>query len=226
MTSASTLSGLLDTSAAANGFSAAGTRDASKELNDRFLKLLVAQMKNQDPLNPLDNAQVTSQMAQINTVTGINGVNESVAKLLEQFSAMESLQASQLTGRNVLVEGNSLSVDGTGAARGGGFDLAAPADRVAVEIRDASGTVVRTLNLGASEAGVGRFAWDGRTDAGAAAGEGRYSMTIKAMSGATQVPATALAIRQVEAVARVDGATQLVLAGGGRVAYTDIKQIL
>ena len=226
MTSASTLSGLLDSSAATNGFNASGTRDASKELNDRFLKLLVAQMKNQDPLNPLDNAQVTSQMAQINTVTGINGVNESVAKLLAQFSAMESLQASQLTGRNVLVEGNSLSVDSTGAARGGGFDLAGPADRVTVEIRDASGAVVRTLSLGASEAGVGRFAWDGRTDAGTAAGEGRYSMTIKAMSGTQQVPATALAVRQVEAVARVDGATQLVLAGGGRVAYTDIKQIL
>jgi flagellar basal-body rod modification protein FlgD len=226
MTSTSTLSGMLDTSAAASGYRAAGTGDASKELNDRFLKLLVAQMKNQDPLNPLDNAQVTSQMAQINTVTGINGVNESVTKLLAQFSAMESLQASQLTGRNVLVEGSTLNVDAAGAAGGGGFDLAAPADRVTVEIRNAAGTVVRSLNLGASEAGVNRFAWDGRTDAGAAAGEGRYSMTIKAMSGTTQVPVTALAVRRVDAVARVDGATQLVLAGGGRVAYTDIKQIL
>lgn len=225
MTSASTLTGLLDSSAAANGFGASGTRDASKELNDRFLKLLVAQMKNQDPLNPLDNAQVTSQMAQINTVTGINGVNESVAKLLAQFSAMESLQASQLTGRNVLVEGNTLSVDGAGVT-GGGFDLAAPVDRVTIEIRDDSGTVVRNLSVGAREAGVSRFEWDGRTDAGTIAAEGRYSMTIKAMSGATQVPATALAVRQVEAVARVDGTTQLVLAGGGRVAYTDVKQIL
>ncbi|MCU0952142.1 MAG: flagellar hook assembly protein FlgD, partial [Burkholderiaceae bacterium] len=71
MSSASTISNLLDASATANGFSAAGRKDAAKELNDRFLKLLVAQMKNQDPLNPLDNAQVTSQMAQINTVTGI-----------------------------------------------------------------------------------------------------------------------------------------------------------
>ncbi|MCU0940644.1 MAG: flagellar hook assembly protein FlgD, partial [Burkholderiaceae bacterium] len=64
MTSASTLTSLLDTSAAA-GYSTTGSKDSSKELNDRFLKLLVAQMKNQDPLNPLDNAQVTSQMAQI-----------------------------------------------------------------------------------------------------------------------------------------------------------------
>jgi flagellar basal-body rod modification protein FlgD len=226
MTSASTLSGVLDNSAAASGYRAAGTGDASKELNDRFLKLLVAQMKNQDPLNPLDNAQVTSQMAQINTVTGINGVNESVAKLLAQFGAMESLQASQLTGRNVLIESGTLNVDGAGLASGGGFDLAAPADRVTVEIRDAAGAVVRTLNLGASEAGVGRFAWDGRTHAGTAAAEGSYSMTIKAMSGTTEVPTTALAVRRVEAVARVDGATQLVLAGGGRVSYTDVKQIL
>ncbi len=223
---ASTISGLLDASAAANGFSSAGKKDAAKELNDRFLKLLVAQMKNQDPLNPLDNAQVTSQMAQINTVTGINGLNETVSRLLEQFSAMEALQASQLTGRNVLVEGNTLSMDAQGTAAVGGFELPANADSVKVEIRNAAGELVRTINVGASQAGINRFSWDGKNDAGVQVAAGSYSMTIKAASGATEISATALAARRVEAVTRVDGSTQLVLAGGGRIAYTDVRQIL
>src|SRR5215470_2380597 len=87
--------------------------------SDRFLKLLVAQMNNQDPLNPLDNAQVTSQMAQINTVTGINGLNDTVNQLLGQFTRLESLQAAQLTGRSVLVPGNSLTLPADGKAVGG-----------------------------------------------------------------------------------------------------------
>jgi flagellar basal-body rod modification protein FlgD len=225
MTSASTISSMLDSSAAA-GFSATGTKDSAKELNDRFLKLLVAQMKNQDPLNPLDNAQVTSQMAQINTVTGINGLNDTVKQLLNQFGAMESLQASQLTGRNVLVTGNELKMDAEGSAAIGGVELPAAADGVKVEIRDASGNVMRTLTLGKAEGGITRFSWDGKTDAGVQVAAGNYSFTAKAAYGATEIEGAPLVARTVEAVARSNGSTQLVLAGGARVAYGDVKQIL
>ncbi|MDZ7652995.1 MAG: flagellar hook assembly protein FlgD [Burkholderiaceae bacterium] len=225
MTSASTLTSLLDTSAAA-GYSTTGSKDSAKDLNDRFLKLLVAQMKNQDPLNPLDNAQVTSQMAQINTVTGINGLNDTVNKLLEQFGAMEALQAAQLTGRSVLVTGNQLLADGKGAEVVAGVDLAAPADKVTAEILDAGGNVVRTIALGPSSAGISRFTWDGRTDTGAAAAAGPYSFAIKASSAGSEVNGTPLIARTVEAVTRSNGSTQLVLAGGIRIAYGDVKQIL
>jgi len=225
MTSASTLTGLIDTGAAA-GLAATGTKDSAKELNDRFLKLLVAQMKNQDPLNPLDNAQVTSQMAQINTVTGINGLNETVGKLLEQFGAMEALQAAQLTGRSVLVGGSQLALGSGGAPAVGGVELSLPADSVKVEIRDGAGALVRTLNLGKAEAGITRFSWDGKTDAGAQAAPGSYSVSVKAMAGATDVGGTPLVARTVEGVAREGGSTKLVLAGGQRVPYAEIKQIL
>lgn len=226
MSSASTISNLLDASAAANGFSAAGKKDAAKELNDRFLKLLVAQMKNQDPLNPLDNAQVTSQMAQINTVTGINGLNETVGKLLEQFGAMEALQASQLTGRNVLVTGNTMTMDAQGTAAVGGVELTSAASSVKVEIRDGSGALMRSIDLGKADAGVTRFTWDGKTDAGVQVAAGNYTVNVVAKAGTTEVPGTPLMMRKVEAVTRVDGSTQLVLAGGTRIAYGDVKQIL
>ena len=85
---------------------------------DRFLKLLVAQMQNQDPLNPMDNAQVTSQMAQINTVTGIEKLNTTVQGLNSQFVQMQALQGAALVGRDVIVAGNRLAVaDGVGRRR-------------------------------------------------------------------------------------------------------------
>lgn len=222
MSSVSTLSGLVDSASAAGVNN--GTTTAT-QLNDRFLKLLVAQMNNQDPLNPLDNAEVTSQMAQINTVTGINGLNDTVVKLLEQFARLESMQAAQLTGRSVLVEGSTLALPATGSAVGG-VELDLPAETVTVEIKDAAGQVVRTLQLGEQDSGVTRFEWDGRTAGGEAAPAGTYTFSVTAKNGSTEVTATSLAARRVDGVRQNNGALQLVLAGGGAVDYSDIRQII
>jgi len=202
-----------------------GSKNASKELNDRFLKLLVAQMNNQDPLNPLDNAQVTSQMAQINTVTGINNLSETVASLVAQFAQLQSLQAAQLTGRSVMVAGDGLALGADGGAQAG-FELQAPADSVSVEVRDANGLLVREIALGGAQEGIQRFAWDGTTNSGARATAGRYTFTVKATASGREVDATALTVRQVEGVRQNAGTVSLILAGLGPVAYGDIKQIL
>ncbi|MCX8114493.1 MAG: flagellar hook assembly protein FlgD [Burkholderiaceae bacterium] len=206
-------------------YGTAGSKNASKELNDRFLKLLVAQMNNQDPLNPLDNAQVTSQMAQINTVTGINNLSETVASLVAQFAQLQSLQAAQLTGRSVMVAGDGLALGADGDAQAG-FELQAPADSVNVEVRDANGLLVREIALGGAQEGIQRFAWDGTTNSGARAAAGRYTFTVKATASGREVDATALTVRQVEGVRQNAGTVSLILAGLGPVAYGDIKQIL
>lgn len=200
--------------------------DPAKQLNDRFLKLLVAQMKNQDPLNPLDNAQVTSQMAQINTVTGINGLNDTVEELIVQFARLEAMQAAQLTGRSVLVTGTEARVGTAGAPTAFGVDLAQPADAVKVEIRDAAGALVRTQSLGRAEAGVSRFEWDGRNDAGREVAAGRYSITVKATAGGKEIGATPLVARRIDGVSARDGAIRLNFAGGGAASYGDIRQII
>jgi flagellar basal-body rod modification protein FlgD len=222
MSSVSTLSGLVDSASAAGVNN--GTTTA-KELNDRFLKLLVAQMNNQDPLNPLDNAEVTSQMAQINTVTGINGLNDTVVKLLDQFARLESMQAAQLTGRSVLVEGSTLALPQDGTAVGG-VELNLPADTVTVQIKDAAGQVVRELQLGKQDAGVTRFEWDGKPASGATAAAGNYTFSVTAKNGSASVAATTLAARRIDGVRTVNGTVELVLAGGGAVAYSDVRQIL
>ncbi|MDL1862478.1 flagellar hook assembly protein FlgD [Betaproteobacteria bacterium PRO7] len=206
-------------------YGTAGARNASKELNDRFLKLLVAQMNNQDPLNPLDNAQVTSQMAQINTVTGINNLSETVAQMVAQFAQLQSLQAAQLTGRSVMVAGSDMTLGAEGDVQAG-FELQVPADSVKVEVRDANGLVVREITLGAAKEGIQRFAWDGTTSAGARAAAGRYTFGIKATASGKEIDATALTVRQVEGVLQNAGTVSLILSGLGPVAFGDIRQIL
>ena len=142
---------------------AAASTTSTTDAADRFMKLLVAQMQNQDPLNPMDNAQVTSQMAQISTVTGINQLNTTVQGLSSQFLQLQAVQGASLVGRDVIVPGNKLSVDDTTAVGQGGFELTSAADAVKVDILSPSGAVVQSLNLGAESAGTHSFDWPAGT---------------------------------------------------------------
>jgi len=98
--------------------SSASTTGTAQGTEDRFLKLLVTQMKNQDPLNPLDNAQVTSQMAQLSTVTGIEKLNAALTTMSQSFASSQSLQAANMIGHGVLVPGKGgLDLSGCGIWR-------------------------------------------------------------------------------------------------------------
>jgi len=96
----------------ATAFNTPAAAAKSSATEERFLTLLVAQMKNQDPLNPLDNAQVTSQLAQLSTVSGIDKLNATLQTLAGSFAQAQSLQAAVLIGHDVLVEGNALALSG------------------------------------------------------------------------------------------------------------------
>src|SRR5437773_11121705 len=149
----STINATDPTTLASSGSSGADAPGSS----DRFLKLLVTQMQNQDPLNPMDNAQVTSQMAQINTVNGIQQLNTTVQSLSGQFTQMQALQGAALVGRDVIVPGNMMDIaEGIGQ---GGFELTSPADNVKVEVLNAGGHVIDTMQLGAETAGRHSFDW-------------------------------------------------------------------
>ncbi|MFN3717218.1 MAG: FlgD immunoglobulin-like domain containing protein, partial [Thiobacillus sp.] len=146
------------------------------EAENRFLTLLTTQLKNQDPLNPLDNAQLTSQLAQISTVNGIEKLNATLQTLLAGLQDTQAMEAAALVNHAVLVPGTSMRLGEGGGI--GGFELIAPADEVVVTIKDGNGLVVRTLNLGAQQAGVVPFVWDGKADDGAQAAPGNYSFSI------------------------------------------------
>jgi flagellar basal-body rod modification protein FlgD len=212
---------------------AAGSAASQPDLGQTFLKLLVAQMNNQDPLNPMDNSQLTTQMAQINTVTGINTLNGTVGKLMSQLQQSATIQSAQLTGHSVMVTGSSLVLNAASATNPtpsavGGFNLPVAASQVAVTVTDANGSVVRTLQLGAMAAGFQDFTWDGNTDAGAAAAPGNYQFKVGAAdaSGASVAAVPYNLQTVVGAVPQADGSTALMLGNGGQTPYASIKQII
>ena len=200
--------------------SSSTTNDAGSA--DRFLKLLVTQMQNQDPLNPMDNAQVTSQMAQINTVNGLSTLNTTVQGLNAQFVQMQALQGAGLVGREVTVQGNLMAYDTEAGAGVGGFDLGGTASSVRVEVLSGGGRVVDTIDLGAQTAGVHGFTW--RPASGVLPAEAEnVRFRVVASNGGTAVTGTALMRDRVESVSLVGDKLTLETARSGSLPYADIK---
>jgi flagellar basal-body rod modification protein FlgD len=213
----SSASGLYGTSATA------ASKTTTQETEDRFLALLVAQMKNQDPLNPLDNAEVTSQMAQLSTVRGIEDMNGTLQALAASMGVNQMAQAASLIDRGVLVPGDSIGPAEVENIIG--FELSRPADKVKVDIFDADGGLVRSLELGPREDGINVLAWDGLTGNGTAAPDGKYSFKIDAVQGGQPVTSTALHLGLVNSVSQGSQGVQLNLADNESANYADVRQI-
>ena len=198
------------------------TTNGSTEAQDRFLKLLVAQLSNQDPMNPMDNAQMTSQIAQINTVTGIEKLNDTMKNMSTQFSGMQVLQAGNLVGHGVLIEGNKLAFDSEGKTGIGAIELAGKASKVEVQVLTPGGKVIDTLSLGALEAGQHGFS----VDASKYPEDTELNFKVVATNGSATVEATALMHDKVVAVGSgTDGLTLTLLAAGVK-PYASVRSVL
>ncbi len=203
---------------AASGSTAGKTASASEQ-NDRFLKLLTTQLTNQDPLNPMDNAQMTSQVAQISTVSGIEQLNSAVKTLGSQFLQLQALQGASLVGRDVVVAGDQLAI-ADGRAQGG-FELAAAASQVKVEVLNSADQVLKSVDLGPQAAGSGSF------DISASGLDTNQALRfrVSAQSGATPVAASTLMQDRVNAVSTAGGGLTLELQRSGSVAYDSVKSV-
>ena len=188
---------------------------------DRFLKLLVAQLNNQDPMNPLDNAQMTSQIAQINTVTGIQQLNQTMQSMATQFNSLQVMQGTALVGRNVMTEGSSLSV--ADKAGKGGFELDSAATGVKIEVMTAGGQVIDTVDMGAQSAGRHTFEWDASKYTGAT---NALQFRVTAVNGSTKIDSTALSLSKVTAAGAENGQLVLTLSNGKTINYDQIKALI
>lgn len=206
-----------------NSVNTRGNASTTDETQDRFMTLLVTQMKNQDPLNPMDNAQVTSQMAQLNTVTGINKLNETMSSLINSVQVGQSYQATSMIGHNVLVSGNKL----THSETGGYFGVNVPngADSLSVAIKNGAGTTIRTLTFGKQDTGVNALNWDGKAEDGTTAPSGEYTYEITAKIGDSKTTSTALSLAQVQSVSTSTTGVKLNLSNNTAVAVSDIAEI-
>lgn len=198
----------------------------TEDQQTRFLTLLTTQLKNQDPLNPMDNAQMTSQLAQISTVDGIERLNATLTSMMNTSSTQQALQAAALVGHGALVEGKSLALSESGAI--GGFDLVSGADRLKIEIKDGNGNIVRTISLEDQDAGVQNFVWDGKDSDGKALAAGNYSFNVTAVQGNNDVKVTPLQFGYISGVVRNASTGDLGIDVGnfGRFSLDDLKQII
>ncbi|MBH9553541.1 flagellar hook assembly protein FlgD [Inhella gelatinilytica] len=197
-------------------------RDAiakAQENQDRFLTLLVAQMRNQDPMNPMENAQLTTQIAQIQTVTGIENLRTSLDQMAAQATQAQTLQGVAMIGRNITTEGSRLQVLEDGAV--GSFELDTAADQVSVDITTAAGTVVQTLNLGTLGAGRHDFVWD-RQGLDPAV---ELNFKLKATRGTTPVKGTTFSRDAVMALNNEGGALNFILASGRTIGLDKILSV-
>jgi flagellar basal-body rod modification protein FlgD len=210
------------TSALGAPASAAGS---SADSEQRFLKLLVTQLNNQDPLNPLDNAQLTSQLAQMSTVSGIEKLNTAFQAMLAQSGSGQVLQSAGLIGRTVLVPGNALTLK-QGVDVPFALDVTGAAETVKVTINNAAGDAVRSYDLGALPPGVKTLSWDGKTDEGVPAAEGSYTLSVGALGDRSKVAADALTYAKVASVAQGSSGVSLDLGGSRKASLGDVRQIL
>lgn len=195
------------------------------ETEQRFLKLLTTQLNNQDPTNPLDNAQLTSQLAQMSTVSGIEKLNAAFQSLVTQSSSTQVLQAASMIGHGVLVPGNELALS-NGEQTLFGIDMQGAAQAVDVTIADGGGNTVRTYKLGALPEGTKTLMWDGKGDNGVPVADGKYSISVTAMAGDKAVAANSLNYSQVVSVAQNVSGVSLDLSNGGKANLSSVKQIL
>ncbi len=190
---------------------------------DRFMKLLVTQMRNQDPLNPMDNAQVTSQMAQLSTVTGIDKLNNTLETLINNVQMGQSYQASNMIGRSILTPGNTVQTAGEGGYYG--VELPIGADKVTVTIKDSAGATIRTLSLGKQDAGTVPLTWDGLKDDGTVAATGNYKFEVNATIGTNTAESTALSFAKVLSISNYPTGVKLNLSNLMTVDTSAVKEI-
>ena len=208
------------TATAATASSSIGATSA-QEQTDRFLKLLVAQLNNQDPMNPMDNAQMTSQIAQINTVSGIQQLNDSIKSMSAQYTSMQVMQGASMIGHQVVAGGSTMSVNaGVGTAA---VTLDADASSVLVQVLSPGGQLVDQIDMGALSAGTHNIEWD----ASKYTTGGTPTFSVIAKQGSTAVTATPL-VRDTIASVGTDSsnAMSLTLKSGNSIKYDTIKSIL
>lgn len=200
------------------------TKSDAQDIQDRFMTLLITQMQNQDPLNPMDNSQMTSQLAQLSTVTGIDKVNSTLQSLIGNFQSGQSMQAAALIGSGVLAPGNQLGLSDKQALMG--VDLPQDVDSAKVVIKDSAGNVVQTLDLGAQKAGTIPLLWDGKTSAGDDAPDGNYTFEVQASINGNKVSAEELQFGLVTTVSTGPNGVKINVPGLGALDFSDIRQIL
>jgi flagellar basal-body rod modification protein FlgD len=228
---------LLDTMNGTSSGSTTTPGTSAADLQSTFLQLLVAQLQNQDPTNPMDSSQMTSQLAQINTVSGISQLNTTLTSLSSQLSAGQTGQASLLIGSSVLSSGSTFTVGSVTNSDGStsmattpfGVQLSSAATDLRIQVKNSAGVVVNTLDIGKAPAGTLPISsWTPVDSSGNALPAGTYTISAQDVGAAasTAAPTTLSGYKVNSVVQQSDGTTGLLLSNGVTVPLTGVAAIL
>jgi flagellar basal-body rod modification protein FlgD len=197
-----------------------------KELGkDEFLRLLMAQLQNQNPLSPSDPSQFVAQLAQFSSVEQMSNVSGRLDQLLVAQGSAGRLSAAALVGREIAFDADAVPVTSGQATRVEAV-LPAAADQVTALVTDASGRVVRTLDLGARDAGALAVEWDGRDEDGQPAPSGSYAIRLSATRDGETVALAARARAVARGVSFAGDEPALLVGGGVRVPLSKVQEVL
>jgi len=198
---------------------------ASQSLGQNdFLKLMTAQLKNQDPFDPVDNTQMVAQMAQFSSLAGITEMSTTLKAISDKLGATTTSDAVSYIGKTVLTAGTT-AYGRTSGGLAGAIELSGAASDVTVAIADANGQTLKTFSLGQQAAGTIAYDWDGKTASGADAGTGPFTVSVAAQNEGKSVAATGLVWAPVQSVSTTSGSARLTLPGIGEIPVTAVRQI-
>lgn len=197
----------------------------SKELGkNEFLELLVAQLNNQNPLEPQENGEFIAQLAQFSQVEGVEKLNTRMEALLSGYQSSQALQASSLVGRKVIVPSEKAVVDTSESFKASTI-LPVSSSNVYVNVYDNSGALVTRINLGEQAAGNVSFIWDGKDADGNVAPPGTYKFEAQATYGSETKGLYTLLPANVDSVTLGGNELMLNLAGLGSVPLSQVQVI-
>lgn len=209
---------------ALNRLSATPGSDLGK---DEFLRLLVTQLQNQDPVNPMDSSQFASQLAQFNSVEQLINVNDTLSAMIQSQeligTGLNNTLASSLPGKSVKAISNQIALDST-RETDIYFDLGQAATEIELTIRNALGDVVRTVTLENKNMGEHSWTWDGKANDGKSLAEGTYTVSVQAKNGVNAVQAQTYVKGTVEKVKYTNQGVQL-LVNGMFIGLGDVEEI-
>ena len=212
------------TAATDSATGAASMKQATGMNSDDFLKLFVAQLQNQDPLNPQDGTQFIAQLAQLSQVEQAYNTNTNLQQMMNLQGSGNVMSSVSFIGKDVVAVGDQLNVKG-GTATPLNYQLGSAANSVVLQVVNSTGSVVRSLTLGPTAAGTGQVAWDGKDASGLPVPDGTYQLKVAATdTSGSQVSASPLMTGIVDGV-DMNGTSPVLTMGGLSVDLANVLQV-
>jgi flagellar basal-body rod modification protein FlgD len=211
----STIGSLTNASTGSAGAKALGKQD--------FLNLLLKQLNYQDPMNPMDSTEFTTQLSQFSSLEELTNINSTLSDVLAFQQSMQNASVANLVGKTVKVEGNTAYLSDKADIN---YELGGEASIVEISIYDGAGRLVRNENIGAHSEGDQHYTWDGQDSSGNKLPQGAYTFAVEAKDiTGNPVSAQSISSGTVTEVLFEKGLTYIMLNGNTKINLSDIKSI-